>query len=75
MDGVACGWFVVVSRIAAPIVIDLGRALPDDIGQLREGNGPLQDDVREVMRLVGARSKAGGDKRVFLAIVAVYAET
>jgi hypothetical protein len=63
-----------VSRIAAPIVVDLGRARPDDVDQLREGNGPLQDDVREVMRLVGTRSKAGGDDRVFLAIVAVYAD-
>jgi hypothetical protein len=74
VGGVACGWFNVVSRVAAPIVVDLGTARPDDIDELREGNGPLQEDVREVMRLVGTRSKAGGDERVFLAIVAVYAE-
>jgi hypothetical protein len=74
VDGAACQWFVVVSKIAAPIVIDLGKARPDDVDQLREGNGPLQDDVREVMRLVDTRSKAGEGKRVFLAIVAVYAD-
>lgn len=63
-----------MSKVAAPIVVDLGKARPDDVGQLREGNGPLQDDVREVMRLVEARPGAQREKRVFLAIVAVYAD-
>ena len=75
MDSTAGQRFIVVSRIAVPIVVDLGKAHADDVDQLREGDGPLQDDVREVMRLVEARPGAQREKRVFLAIVAVYAET
>lgn len=61
-------------KIAAPIVIDLGKAGHEDVEQLRDGNGRLRDDAEEVMRLIHAKIQPDGGKRVLLAIVAVYIE-
>jgi hypothetical protein len=62
------------SKVATPIVVDLGKVGHEDIEQLREGDGRLRDDAEEVMRLVRAKVERTGGNRVTLAIVAVYTE-
>ena len=63
-----------MTKVATPIVVDLGKVRHEDIEQLRQGNGRLRDDAEEVMRLVRAEVERDGAKRVTLAIVAVYTE-
>lgn len=63
-----------MTKVAAPIVVDLGKVGHEDLEQLRDGNGRLREDAEEVMRLVRAKVERNGTKRVVLAIVAVYIE-
>ena len=63
-----------MSKIATPVVVDLGKVRHEDIEQLRQGGGRLREDAEEVMRLVRAKVEPNGAKSLLLAIVAVYTE-
>jgi hypothetical protein len=58
--------------VAPPIVIDLGRVPGREIDRLRQGRGPLVEDLEEVMRLVRLRARPDSNTTTFLPIVAVY---
>jgi hypothetical protein len=60
------------SKVAAPIVIDLGRTRQATIRQFRAGTGQIVDDVEEVMRRVRLDLGPQDAARVFIPIVAVY---
>ncbi len=60
------------SKVAAPIVVDLGRTDAAKIRQFGDGAGQLVDDVEEVMRLVRLDAGPQGTNRVFVPVVAVY---
>ena len=60
------------SKVAAPIVVDLGRTRDAKIRQFGDGAGQLVDDVEEVMRLVRRGAGADSSNRIFLPVVVVY---
>jgi hypothetical protein len=60
------------SKVAAPIVVDLGRTGQATIRQFGAGTGQIIDDVEEVMRRVRLDVGAQDAARVFIPIVAVY---
>ena len=58
--------------VTRPIVVDLGRARDAPIDQLRQGGGPLVEDVEEVMRLIRLRADPDNSNRIFLPVVVIY---
>jgi hypothetical protein len=60
------------SKVAAPIVVDLGRTRAAKIRQFGNGAGQLVDDIEEVMRLVRLDAGPQDPSRVFIPVVAVY---
>jgi hypothetical protein len=71
-------------NVAPPIVIDLGRARPQDVRELLHGAGKLLEELEEVMRLVQLNANRSNDNsdlnnsdlnnsnRHFVPVVAVY---
>jgi hypothetical protein len=58
--------------VTTPIVVDLGRASETSIELLREGGGPLIDDVEEAIGLVRQKAGEARSNRIFVPIVVVY---
>jgi len=58
--------------VTRPIVVDLGRARDAPIDRLRQGDGPLVEDVEEVMRLVRLQADPDNSNRIFLPVVVIY---
>jgi hypothetical protein len=59
-------------KVAAPLVIDLGRIEREDIDQLGSGSGTILDDVDMGMAFVRQRIDLGDGERVLLPMVVVY---
>jgi len=58
--------------VTPPIVVDLGKASDDEIDLLMQGEGPLVEDIAEVMRLLRRDTGPQTGERVFLPVVAAY---
>jgi uncharacterized protein (UPF0335 family) len=61
----------VPERVADPIVVDLGRIGQAEVERLREGNGQIADDVKEIMSLLSQKDWRGTN-RVFVPVVTLY---
>jgi hypothetical protein len=60
------------TKIAPPLIVELGKIARNDALQLRMGNGPVADDVEEVMRLVRTQAPPEREDTVLLPIVVLY---
>lgn len=56
---------------AQPIVVDMGKARPKRLKELKRGEGVLAQEVREALEQI--RATAGGDPNVeFVPVVVIY---
>jgi hypothetical protein len=62
-------------NVTPPIVVHLGGARNEHIGQLRRGAGPINEDIEEVMQLVRLNPDLDAPNRIFLPVVVVYERT
>jgi hypothetical protein len=60
--------------ITPAIVADLGTARKEHIKDLRNGAGPLVDDIQAAMAHIHAKAELAGPNRVFVPVVVVYTE-
>jgi hypothetical protein len=59
-------------RVAAPIVVSLGKESRKRIRQLKRGRGKLMDEVGHVMEQVQANFGEHADGKVFVPVLLVY---
>jgi len=61
-----------IARVAAPIVVSLGKENRKRIRQLKRGRGKLMDEVTHVLEQVRANFGEHADDKVFVPVVLVY---
>lgn len=61
-----------MSEEVAPIVVDLGSVSKKRIRALREGTGPLVDEIAEVLERVRAELGADAQGKQLVPVVVVY---
>jgi hypothetical protein len=59
-------------NVSVPIVVDLGRKRRKRIRQLKQGRGPLLDEVRNVLDQVTAGMGAEAADKHFVPVVLIY---
>lgn len=61
-----------MAEITQPVVIELGRQKKKRIKQLRQGKGPLVDEVRATIDQTVAALGDAADGKTFVPIVMIY---